>query len=104
MSSAGDVQGDAPRVLVVKPGVPFDIALGCAPGTGHVWHLTSLPAGVQLLGSDFSQAKDAAVGDPATQVLHLLTQRSGRFELRFELKRRWEAAPVQMKTVEIDSR
>ena len=91
-------------MMIVTTGVPFDIEMGCAPGTGYMWQLPSLPAGIQLVGSGFSQAKNGAVGDPGVQVFHLQTERAGRFELRFELKRRWEAQSVEQRIVEIESR
>jgi predicted secreted protein len=91
-------------MMIVAIGMAFDIELGCAPATGYMWQLQSLPAGVHLVGSDFSNAKDAAVGDPGVQVFHLKTERAGRFDVHFELKRRWEPQAVEQRTVEIESR
>ncbi len=91
-------------MLTVAAGTPFEVALGSAPSTGYMWQLQSLPTGVQLLGSDFSQPPDAAIGDGGTQIFHLKTERAGRFELLFELKRRWETTPIQTRQIDVDSR
>jgi len=91
-------------MVTVKPGEAFDIELGSAPGTGYVWHLAALPAGVVLAGSDFAQAAEAAVGDPGVQRFRLRAESTGQFELRFELKRRWEALVLEERIVLVDSR
>ena len=91
-------------MLTVAVGAPFDVELGSAPTTGYMWQLESVPAGVQLLGTDFSQPPNAAIGDGGTQVFHLKTEHAGRFELRFELKRRWEATPIQTRQIDVESR
>jgi predicted secreted protein len=88
----------------VETGVPFDVELGSAPTTGYAWELLSLPAGLELLGSDFSLPAAAAIGDGGVQVFHLRASRAGHFELRFVLKRRWQTQPIQERIVEIESR
>jgi predicted secreted protein len=91
-------------MLSVAHGVPFEVTLGSAPSTGYQWQLPVLPAGVELVGSDFRAPPRAAIGDGGTQVFHLRTTASGRFELHFELKRRWEQQPVQTQVIEVDAR
>jgi len=91
-------------MMNVSVGVPFDIELGSAPGTGYLWQAQSLPEGLKLLGSDYSQADNAAVGDAGKQVFHLQAERAGGFDAHFELKRRWEAQSVEQCVVEIEAR
>jgi predicted secreted protein len=90
--------------LDVRVAAPFDVPLGSAPGAGYTWQLDAVPDGIELLGSDFSSRADAPVGDPATQVFHLRAGRAGQFVLNFVLKRRWEAAAVETREVEINAR
>ncbi len=91
-------------MLTVSVGVPFDVHLGATPTTGYLWELPSPPAGVQLLGRDFEQPPAAAIGDGGTQVFHLCATVSGRFSLCFQLKRRWETAPIETQLIEVDAR
>src|SRR5256885_15854345 len=91
-------------MLTVAPGVPFQIELGSAPGSGCLWQLEALPPGMQLVGSDVPPAAQAAIGSGGTQAFHLRTERSGRFELRFVLKRGWEQVPVQTEVIDVESR
>jgi len=88
-------------MLTVAPGVPFEIELGAAAGSGCVWQLESLPAGMQLVGSEFPPATQAAIAEGA-QTFHLRTERSGRFELRFVLRRGWEQ--VQTEVIDVEAR
>ena len=90
--------------LDVRVAVPFEVPLGSAPGAGYTWQLDAVPDGIELLGSDFSQRADAPIGDPATQVFRLRAGRSGQFVLSFVLKRRWEAAAMETRDVEINAR
>jgi predicted secreted protein len=91
-------------VLTIAVGVRFDVELGATPSTGYVWELPSPPAGVDLLGSDFKLAPAAAIGDGGAQVFHLQIAHAGRFDLHFQLRRRWEAAPIETRVVEVDAR
>jgi len=84
-------------------GAPFDVELGATPTTGYVWELVSPPAGVQLLGSDFKLPRAAPIGGGGTQVFHLQVDRPGRFDLQFQLKRRWETAPIETRAIEVDA-
>jgi predicted secreted protein len=88
-------------VVEVVAGAPFDVRLASAPTTGYGWEIAHLPPGVELLGSDFDISPDAAVGDGGVQVFRLVANHSGRFELRFVLKRRWEQEPIDIRVVEV---
>jgi predicted secreted protein len=91
-------------VLTVTVGAPFDVELDANPTTGYTWELASPPAGVQLLGSNFKVPPAAAIGGASTEVFHLQVGHAGRFDLHFQLKRRWETAPIETRVIEVDAR
>ena len=91
-------------MLNAAVGAPFEVVLGSAPGTGYMWEPLALPDGVRLLTTGFSEKPGAAIGDAGTQVFALQAQQPGRLRLRFVLKRRWEAAPIETRTVEVEVR
>jgi predicted secreted protein len=94
-----------PDLLSVAPGVAFKVELGSAPGsTGYEWQPDALPEGMKVAGSTFSLPASAAVGDGGAQAFLLVTERTGRFRLRFVLKRRWESEPIQVREIEVESR
>jgi predicted secreted protein len=88
-------------MLSVAAGVPFEVALGGAPGGGCLWEPLHLPDGVHLLATRFPDKHDAGGG---TQVFELRADQPGAHQLRFVLKRRWESAPIESRVVEIDVR
>jgi predicted secreted protein len=91
-------------MLIVAAGTPFDVELGAGPSTGYMWQLESPPPGVQLLESDFKQSPSAAIGEGGTQVFHIRAEHAGRFDLHFQLKRRWEASAIRSQVIEVDAR
>jgi predicted secreted protein len=91
-------------LLDVETGKPFEVELGSAPTTGYMWELRSVPEGVELLGTDFALPPDAAIGDGGTHVFRLKTDRTGRFDLHFVLKRRWETEPIETRVIEVEAR
>jgi predicted secreted protein len=93
-----------PPLLTVAVGAPFDVELGATPTTGYLWAIPSPPAGVRLLGSDFKLPPAAAIGDGGQQTFHLQADVAGRFELQFQLKRRWETTPIETHVVVVDAR
>jgi predicted secreted protein len=90
-------------IVDVEAGAPFEVKLASAPTTGYGWEIAHLPPGIDLLGSDFAIAADAAVGDGGVQVFRLVAGHPGHFELRFLLKRRWEQEPIDIRVVEVDA-
>jgi predicted secreted protein len=91
-------------MLTVAVGAQFDVELGATPTTGYTWELASVPLGVQLSGSEFKLPSGAGIGDGGTQVFHLQVDHVGRFDLYFQLKRRWEAAPIETRLIEVEAR
>ena len=78
--------------------------MGSGPSTGYAWQLPSLPEGVLLLGRDFVQATQAAIGDGGVQVFHLQTRRPGRFSLQFLRERAWETEAIETRPIDVDAR
>ena len=60
-------------------------------GAGYLWELQPPPVGVRLL--------DAAA---APQRFRLQAEQRGALQLRFVLKRRWEAQAIETRTVDVD--
>jgi predicted secreted protein len=87
-------------MMTVAEGQPFDIELTSTPSSGYVWELAP-PESVRLLATEFHPAPDSQIGGPGSQVFRLTTDRSGRFELHFQLKRRWESKPIETHDVEV---
>lgn len=93
---------DRSATLTVTAGAEFQVSLGAAPGsTGHEWTLVEAPGAVQPLGRDFA-ARGLDPGAGGVQVFRLRALEPGRYRLRFELKRRWERAPVDTHTLELE--
>lgn len=80
----------APMHLQASVGQAVHIELTSSPGAGVVWQLPGAPAGCTL--SDAGSVPDSAgVGGSATQRFVLTCSSAGTRQLRFELKRPWEA-------------
>ena len=60
------------------------------PGAGVTWQAPAAPAGCRLTTAD-SQPAGAGVGGPTLQRFVLTCDQPGERQLRFELKRPWEA-------------
>lgn len=88
----------------VQVGAVFEVRLGSSAATGYRWELGAAPDGIELLGHDDTRAAGAQIGDAGTQVFHLRAGGAGRFVLRFVLKRRWEAEPIETHEVEVRAR
>ncbi len=79
-----------------------ELALEETPSTGYVWGLADAPPGVTLLGSSFvSTSAPPLAGGGGLRVFRLRVDRPGAFVLRFERKRPWEAAPLEVRTIEL---
>jgi len=87
----------------VTRGTSFVVELGSTPTTGYRWQLPTVPDGIELLDRDFTAPAGGAVGGGGTEVFHLRSNRTGHVELIFELRREWEAEPIETRTIEVDS-
>jgi inhibitor of cysteine peptidase len=86
-------------MLTVVAGEPFSVELRSTPTTGYMWELASSAEGVRLLGSEYRHPPDAAIGGGGTQVFRLEARHPGRFDLHFQLRRRWESVPIEKHVV-----
>lgn len=91
-------------MMTVSVGAPFAVEFASAPSTGYTWEAATLPEGVRLVGSETRPPAGSAPGDAGEQVFHLQADHGGRYELHFQLKRRWESEPVRRETIEVEAR
>ena len=80
----------APLHLQANAGQALTIALESMPGAGVTWQAPAAPAGCSLTAAD-SLPTGTGVGGPALQRFVLTCDQPGERQLRFELKRPWEA-------------
>ena len=85
-------------------GAPFEVRLASASGGGYLWELRETPAGLRLLDATLQASPGGAPGDAAAQIFRLQADRPGRLVLRFALKRRWEAVPIEERALTVDVR
>ena len=88
----------------VVVGRPFGVMLADRPGSGHAWSCRAVPDGIRLIDTRYAADVPRQIGSPRDKEFRLVAERSGQFALRFELKRAWEAAPVEERTVRIRAR
>jgi hypothetical protein len=88
----------------VVVGRPFGVVLADRPGSGHAWSCRPLPDGIILLDTRYVADVPGEVGSPRDKEFRLVAERPGRFTLVFELRRSWEAAPVEEQTVRVRAR
>lgn len=82
-------------------GRPFTVVLADRPGSGHLWDCQALPGGVRLADTAYAAGVADAVGAWRDKEFHLVADRAGTFTVTFELRRPWEAAPVEEQVVEV---
>ncbi len=85
----------------VVTGRPFAVILADRPGSGHAWSCPELPAGITLIDTRYLAEIPREVGSPRDKEFRLVAERSGVYTLVFELRRSWEATPVQERVVHI---
>jgi predicted secreted protein len=88
----------------VVVGRPFSVVLADRPGSGHAWSCRPLPDGIRLLDTRYVADVPREVGSPRDKEVRLVAERPGRFTLVFELRRPWEAAAVEERTVQVRAR
>ena len=89
--------------MMVSPG-EVEIGLEENPTTGYRWVLAERSDGVVVVRSRFeTQASPPAVGSGGTRIFTLRLD-AGRHRVRFRLKRAWEGAAIEGRTIEIGAR
>lgn len=82
------------RLINVRVGDEFVIALESNPTTGYVWQAEFDPALVKLIDDQFT-ATAPGIGSGGTQRLRFKTLAAGDGVLRVKKKRSWETTPVE---------
>ena len=83
-------------------GKEFTVRLASSPSTGYIWEVTTLPEGVELLGSDYEKPSgEVRPGDPTTRVFRFHCLKAGTYQIKFDLKRKWEQHAIDSKTVAV---
>lgn len=80
----------SPMQLQARAGQALMIELESCPGAGVIWQAPDAPAGCSLTATD-SQPTGTGVGGTVLQRFVLTCDQAGERQLRFELKRPWEA-------------
>ena len=85
-------------VVTIAPGDVLELALPENPTTGYRWALDPLPAGATLLDDRMERSDPAPdPGAGATRVFAIRV--GGPAAFHAQLRREWEAAPIQDFTV-----
>lgn len=69
------------------------------PSSGYVWQVPQLPAGLELLGSDYDRPAAAVPGGLLIHVFRFRAARPGSYPITFVRKREWETTPLETETV-----
>ena len=85
----------------VVTGRPFAVILADSPGSGHTWSCRELPDGITLIGTRYLAEIPREVGSSRDKEFRLVAERPGEYTLVFELRRSWEATPVDERAVHI---
>ncbi len=89
------------KEIDVVTGRPFTVILADSPGSGHAWSCRELPDGITLIGTRHLAEIPREVGSPRDKEFRLVAERPGEYTLVFELRRSWEATPVEELAVHI---
>lgn len=95
----------AADTINTKAGSEFSVRLPANASTGYVWEIESLPKGVELLGSgpEAKPGTETKPGDSTTKLFRFRANSAGKYEICFQLKRKWEKTPIETKTVVVDA-
>jgi len=90
-------------VIEVNAGDMFTVDFQATPATGYQWSVAGVPAGVEFLSDSFTpEGNAAAVPATGTHTFHFLAARRGTVELRFVLKRSWEATSLDERAIQVN--
>ena len=93
-----------PGARSVDRGQPFTVELPAAGAAGYQWQVASLPAGVQLVGTEYRVKPDSGVGGSSTQVLRFTAAEPGPHRIDLVYRRPWESEPAEHRSVHIEVR
>jgi hypothetical protein len=82
-------------------GRPFGVVLADLPGSGYMWSCRAVPDGVRLLGAEYVAGLPPEVGSARDKEFRFVAERPGQFTVILELKRTWEAEPIEERAIRI---
>ena len=82
-------------------GHPFDVILADLPGSGYVWSCRTVPDGVRLISVQYVAEVPPQVGSARDKQFRFVAERPGQFTVILELKRGWEAEPIETRAIRI---
>lgn len=100
-SGLGRAGNALPSEMDVVTGRPFAVILADLPGSGHAWSCRELPDGITLIDTRYLAEIPSEVGSPRDKEFRLVAERPGEYTLIFELRRSWEATPVEERALHI---
>jgi len=92
-----------PIELRAACGEALEIALEAFPGAGALWSAPPVPADCRI-EEGARRSADFGIGGPTLQCFVFTAARPGRYDLRFEFKRPWEAEVRAVQSVRVDVR
>lgn len=106
--SASDVSAvntNPDKIIRVKVGDEFTIALKANPTTGYDWECASIYEWIQPLDKVYEADNTGLVGSGGTDIFRFKAHGQGKTALDFVYKRSWETTPLEQKsfTVEVAS-
>jgi len=90
-----------PGLRSVDRGQPFTVELPAAGAAGYRWQVASLPAGVQLVGTEYRVKPGSGVGGSGTQVLRFTAAEPGLHRIELVYQRPWESEAAELQSVDV---
>jgi predicted secreted protein len=92
------------RKIDAVVGHPFGVVLADLPGSGYLWSCRAIPDGIRLLSAEYLAGPPPEVGSARDKEFRFVADRPGQFTVILELKRRWEAEPIEERVIRIRAR
>lgn len=91
-----------PADIDVKVGAEFTLRQRATPGSGYLWHVETLPKGIELVAIDVErEGDDVRPGDSIMQVFRFRARTSGEHAVVLALKRGWERDAAELRVVKV---
>src|SRR5512134_1171361 len=87
------------RITVAKE-EEFTISLQTIATAGYLWKVETLPAAIELLGTENQKPNgDKKPGDSTLQIFRFRARDTGEHQIKFALGRPWEDKAIESHTV-----
>ena len=100
-----DLFTDPSKLVEIKIGEDFYIAVAANPTTGYSWKMTGAGDSkrVKFIGENYQPDNSGLVGAGGAQWFHFLAQNAGETEIKLLYSRPWESkeAPVKNATFKV---